>query len=373
MSIFDSLPNVSFAEKDTEKVLEDLIKDFEETIGRKLYDGDPLRVLLLAFAKKITLQRSNIDYAGKQNLLKYATEGYLEHIGALVGVTRLKSSKATTTLRFTISQVLPSDTIIPKGTRSTPGNRITFETMYAAKIIPGETSIDITAICSEYGAIGNGFLPGEVNSIVDPFPFFQSVENITITQGGADTEDIERLRQRISEAPASFSVAGPDAAYKFWAKSTNTLISDVGVYSPKPGVVSIVPLLENGEMPTDSILEAVYNQCNDKYIRPLTDMVVVERPKVIHYDLKLTYYISRSKSNISSNIQNNVNISINKFILWQKEVLGRDINPSQLIKMIVQAGAKRVEVLSPIYMPIKDYEVAIENNIVVTFGGLEND
>jgi phage-related baseplate assembly protein len=373
MSLLDKLPDIDFAVKDTKIIEQEIIKAFEESTGRILLPADPLRLLILTFAKQISLQRSNIDFSAKQNLLKYAKDDYIEHIGALVGAERLQPTFATTTIKFTLSSTQANVITIPKGTRITTRSKVYFETEEVGEIPIGELETEVKAICTQIGAIGNNFNIGEINQLVDIFPYFESVENTTMSQGGADLEDIERFRERIREAPEGFSTAGPFGAYEFWAKTASQLISDVSVTSPSPGVVQIIPLLENGQPPTDDILDAVYNQCNDQKIRPLTDMVVVKKPEVINYDLKLTYYINRSETTVGLNIQNRVNEAVQSFIDWQKESLGRDINPSRLIKMIIGAGAKRVEIESPTFTKTDSHQVAIAKEVLITYGGLEDD
>ena len=379
MSTFlDNLPDINFAVKDPAVIEAEIISRFEEKIGRRLYPGDPWRQTLLAFAYHISMQRNVIDFTGKQNLLKYATDGFIQHIGALLGVQQSEPAAAVTTLLFTISTTLPSNTIIPQGTRATPGGgSIFFATNTAVEIPAGELSVEVEATCTQTGELGNGFTPGQVNRLADPFPFNNTVENTTITQGGADTEDIERLRQRIQIAPESFSTAGPDGAYEFWAKTANQLIVDVSVETPYPGVVEIVPLLQGGEIPDQSILDAVYAKRTPRNRRPLTDYVTVRKPEAVYYPLKLTYFISRNNSAVSLTIGQQVNQAIEDYILWQKSKLGRNITPSTLVEMVKQAGASRVplegDMLYPKFRRLRHYELGVADveNIQITYGGLE--
>jgi len=109
-----------------------------------------------------------------------------------------------------------------------------FATVDDVEIPAGELSIQAHAICNQVGEIGNGWLPGQINRMVNSFPFSYSVQNVTISQGGANKEDLEPFRERIRMAPESYSTAGPYGAYEYWARTANQLIVDVKVNSPSP-------------------------------------------------------------------------------------------------------------------------------------------
>lgn len=64
--------------------------------------------------------------------------------------------------------------------------------------------------------------------------------------------------------------------------------------------------------------------------------------------------------------------SINN-VEWQKEKLGRDINPSQLMKNIIEAGAKRAEITEPVFTKVENTEVAVADQISVAMGGIESE
>jgi len=105
--------------------------------------------------------------------------------------------------------------------------------------------------------------------------------------------------------------------------------------------------------------------------RPLTDRVVVGAPEQVSYDIDLTYYIRQSESKFAIDIQNAVNQAVNDYIIWQKAKIGRSINPSQLISMIINAGAKRVEVTLPEFTVLSATQIAKEETVNIIYGGLE--
>lgn len=371
MSSLNNLPNIEFALKDVSQIEADVITTYEAISGRKLAPGDPVRLFLQAVAQIIAHQRTLIDYAAKQNLLAFAEGDFLDHLGALLETERLPAQPAKTTVRFTIS-AQPQTVTIPAGTRVTPDGKVFFAIVDPVDIPSGTTEVDVEVECTTVGTIGNDWQPGQINKLVDPLPWVIKIENITTSSGGADTEDDDNYRERIRKAPESFSVAGPYGAYEYWARTAHQSIIDVAVSSPSAGQVEIRPLLEGGEIPTQEILDAVDAVCNDKSIRPLTDQVTVLAPTVVNYDITLTYWIDQSNSFIAASIQEKVNEAINDYITWQKSKLGRDINPSELIARIMAAGAKRVDITSPVFTAITKEQVAVANNVTVTYGGLED-
>ena len=376
MNTFNAIfKEINFAEKDTAVIMAEIVAKFEQELGRTLFPADPLRLLLLTFTYYLAQQRSLIDFSGKQNLLRYAQDGFIQNLGALLGVAQNEARPAVATIEFTLSIALPNATLIPKGTRVTPGNKIFFATKDDAEIPAGALSTRVLTECTQAGTIGNGFLAGQINRLTDTFPFNYTVQNIDESTGGVDIEDIESFRERIRLAPESFSTAGPYGAYMYWAKTANQLITDVSVASPSPGVVEIIPLLQDGEVPTQAVLDEVYAICNADDRRPLTDHVIVRSPEVVEYSLDFTYFISRSNAVIGLNIQQAVEQALQEFVLWQKSALGRDINPSQLTKMLMKAGIKRVEIREPIHKVLRHFELGVANTQTLNaiYGGLEDD
>ncbi|MFH5187100.1 baseplate J/gp47 family protein [Paenibacillus sp. TAB 01] len=313
-----------------------------------------------------------IDQTAKQRLLRYASSEVLDHIGAFSETARLQAAAARTTIRFVLSAAQQSPVPIPQGTRLSV-NKIYFQTTSYQEVPAGEQSIDIEALCMTPGTIGNGFLPGQITQIVDPIAFVSQAFNITASSGGTDVEDDESYRQRLHEAPESFSVAGPDGAYRHWAKTVSTAIVDVAVFSPAQGVVQIIPLMEGGEVPSQDILDAVASVCNDRKVRPLTDQVIVSAPNVVPYDLEATYWIDASDAADVPRIQAAIGEAVTGFVTWQKSKLGRSINPSELTRRVMQAGARRVDITGPLHQVIDGQEVAIAENVQMTYGGLEDD
>ena len=375
--LFPGLADIIFADKAANEIESDIITLYEQLADRTLAKGDPVRLFLESITLIIVHQRSLIDYAAKQNLLAYAEGDYLDHLGALLGVMRLEASKAMTTLKFTLSDIQDEAVIIPEGTRVSPDNSgsILFATTEAAEIPAGEQEITITAECTESGTQGNNYIAGQIRRLVDVFPYEMKVENLSESYGGSDTESDENFRERIQIAPESFSVAGPTGAYEYYARSAHQNIIDVAVLGPpdtEPGHVNIYPLMTDGDLPTQEILDAVYDVCNDEDKRPDTDFVHVLTPEAVNFELNVKYWIDRKLATQAVQIQNAVESAVNNWVIWQKSKLGRDLNPSELNHRMIAAGAKRTEIISPDFKVLTASQVAIMTTKNLILGGLED-
>ncbi|MCM1223204.1 MAG: baseplate J/gp47 family protein, partial [Lachnospiraceae bacterium] len=202
-------PDISFVETDTETVTNALIRGFERIAGRTLYPGDPVRLFILWVADIIIQERVNIDFSAKQNLPRYAEGEYLDSLAEIFkDAYRLEPETARATFRFTLSIERDTATVIPAGTRLSAGEEILFSTVDALTIPAGELTGDVAAVCLTAGEIGNGFVPGQITKLVDIFPYFERVENITESAGGADRESDAAFYERMRESMETFSTAG---------------------------------------------------------------------------------------------------------------------------------------------------------------------
>lgn len=378
-SMLDTLPDISFIENLTlENIQTQFINDFQakykELTGSEVILGlaDPNRIILYACALQHYQALQYIDKAGKMGLLKYSYGDFLEMLGSFKKVTRNQATAAITIIKFQLASTRESEIIIPKGTQITNGV-LYFETDEYVEIPAGVISIEVSATCTIKGTIGNDILPGEIKTLSNPIAYIENVENITITSGGSEIESDESYSERIYLSPASYSVAGPDDAYEYWIKTFNSDITDVKVTSPKPGVVDIRFILNDGDIPEQSVIDDITEKIKDKEIRPLTDYVQIAAPKKEEYSIDLKYYINTSQKNMAVTIQSEVNKAIDKYNKWQQSKMGRDINPDKLVSYIEQAGAKRAVITAPVFKTIGETSIANLINVNIVYGGLEDD
>ena len=116
---------------------------------------------------------------------------------------------------------------------------------------------------------------------------------------------------------------------------------------------AIVPVELQDEAALDAYVEKLLNE--DGYAKK--DFIIV---KPVEYVIDAKDYTE-------------VAAAVDDYILWQKSKIGRDINPSELTRRMVNAGAKRVAITHPAFAAAGQYEVAVCGTRSVTYGGLEDD
>lgn len=361
--------DIIFCETDG-KVIEDrMIADYEEKSGRKLSQSDPLLIFFKSIASEITRQRVVINETGKQNLVRFATGQRLEALGEIKKIERLQGERAFVTVRFTKVAGYKNKVLIPAGVRVTADSVVYFEVRESAVIDELEDYLDISCRAVETGANGNDYAVGSINKLVNPIAFIASISNISVSAGGRDIESDEELRKRIIIAPESYSIAGPELAYKSVVLNSYLGISDAQVVNEGPGVVGIYPLLQGGKLPDEEILEIVEKAVSSKSVRPFNDKVEVKSPEAVNYNIRGTYYLYDD----SIVDDKKIDIVINKYITWQKDRLGRDINPDILVAGLIEAGVKRVELEEPLFKVLDSKQVGYCVSASLTFGGLEQE
>lgn len=424
---------------DADAIRQEVLTELESSVGEPLYPGDERRIFGEALVAVIVSMYNAMNDAARQKMLRYARGDVLDALGERVGVTRIAPTSATTVLRFSLTEAVGENVLIPQGTRVTNDSTHYFATTAAAVIPVGELHVDVKAQSAEGGTAYNGIPMGSINSIVDAVVYVDRVSNITETVGGGDEETDDSLRERIKAAPSKLSTAGPINGYKYWAMSADSSIIDVCVKSDKEtvertlnvngekaykggdrllldtltvykangsvaakntdytatyedglltvtltpsgalsgattvkisiddtnaGVVKIVPMCANGQIPDENILEKVAAAVNASEVRPLTDKVKVEAPQVEYYDIELTYYTPSDKESECIQTVEGDGGAIDKFNEWQSEELGRDINPDKLRALILApadenaVGATRVAITSPTFAELDDTTVA---------------
>lgn len=381
MNAIKSLPDISFIDnKDIDQVRQEMVADYESFISEAtgqtvtLERSSVHRMELYAAAAQIYQAMQYIDRQGKQSILKYSYSDFLDNLAIFKGVTRNTATPATTTLRFTLSAERDTATGIPQGTRVSTAGAIYFATDVYAEIPAGSTTVDVPATCTVAGTDGNGFAAGELATIVDPIPYVASVTNTTATEGGAEIESDDDLAERVFLAPGAYSTAGPEDGYLYHAKAYSAAIGDVVATSNQAaGTVDIVFIMADGSTPGEEMIEGLEGYLQGKTIRPMTDLVRVAAPQEVTYTINLTYYINRSDSAKAVTIQAAVAQAVADYQTWQRAI-GRDINPSQLVRMVMDAGAKRVTVTAPTYTAVDATKVsALQGDAVISYGGLEDD
>lgn len=359
---------IDFIDTKPKELYENLIADFQKSLGEPLLQGDERRIFLESFIPIILGLKNDINFTGNQNLLKYASGKYLDAIGDMFNVYRFPANESQTKVKFSLASPLNFDVIIPKSTRVTGDGKTFFITNENEKIIAGEDHVLVNVFATIRGKMPNGLTIGQINALVDLVPYIVSVSNIEQTFGGTDIEDDDNYRERIRISPERFSTAGPSGSYEFYALSASPLVCDVYIISPTPGDVDVYIVSSATVVPDDNLIALVEKALSADTVRPLTDFVHVKPAIVKTYDVEVIYFNSEdskiSDTILSQTVENEIKIFTQRY----KEKMGGAINPDELKFEILKAGAYRVDVLSPEYTPLLGNEVAVAQTVTARKG-----
>lgn len=375
-----------FVPADIDTILNTLIQQYELITDSTVKPSSPERLFLSWVASALVEAYAAINYAGNQNIPSRAEGENLDAIAQLFfSNTRPSATSATVTMRFTISEAQTSAILIPAGTRVTTsaGDPI-FATKSDTYIAIGDTYSDVVCECEEEGTVGNGYAAGQINTLidVDNILYYDHCASIDDSDGGSDEPNDDEFYNQMVASEDAYSCAGARGAYEYWAKTVSTDIKDVVVNSPDPGTIAIHILMNDGTIASTEIKNSVKAACDADSVRPLTDYVTVVDPDTVDYDVTLTYYLSEDSSESAAELEEAIENTVDEYVAWQQAKLGRDINPSKLIAMVIAAGAKRVELTAPTYQHLKDGrdpanvetpQIGQVGTITLTNGGYEDE
>lgn len=379
ISELDGVPEISFIghmtlQETEEQLRAEYARLYREQTGKELVmgDADPKNLLIKAFALIEYQTMQYTDAKGRAELLNTSTGESLDALVALLGLTRQQAKKATAKERFSIAEAGAGAVAIPAGTRvKTQGGRY-FNTLSYTEIPPGSLYVETMIQAEEGGAASDGIPIGDISVLVDPIPYISAVENISESTGGLDVESDDGLTERAFLAPSRFSCAGPRDAYEYYVRDWRSDVGDVQIVSPEPCTVAIYFILDDGRLPNETERESLVEYISGESIRPLCDKVICVEPEEVEYAIELTYWIGDSNQKSAGEIQSRVDAAVEEYQQWQRH-LGRDVNPTELIAKIREAGAKRVKLIAPEDVAIEKTQLPKCTGKTVTYGGLEND
>jgi phage-related baseplate assembly protein len=203
------------------------------------------------------------------------------------------------------------------------------------------------------------------------------VERYILTPGNpaAGTAEVDEgdtaLRQRVVLAPQGYSVAGPEGAYVFFAKSADPTIQDVSIDTPTAGTV-LVTVLGNAAtgVPSDAALAAVTAKLTATSVRPLTDNVVVQAVTPVDYDLAatITFIPGYDQATVTANARAGL-----AAYLATNFALGAAHTLSGLSAAMFVAGVKKIAITAPGADVVPTLaQAAICTSITLTGGGTES-
>lgn len=372
-------PEYQFTETSPEALEAQLVQDYESFSGLAVRPGSPERVMIQWVASILTHERVLMNYTGNQNIPSRAEGENLDALAQLMYLPkRPRAAAAVCTQRFYISEPQQSAILVPKGTRVTSSGGPVWETAEDVYVNIGETYADVQARCQTPGKAGNGYTPGQLNTLIDIYDYYLKTENITQSDGGADEASDDEFYELMRASMDAYSCAGAKGSYEYFAKQVSTEIRDVIANSPTPGVVKLYVLMDDGTLATEEIKAKVLAACNADEVRPLTDQVFVEDAEPVEYSIDFTYYTQTGSGKPAAEIREAVDSAVQEYVRWQNTKLGRDINPSVLISLLMSTGIKRVELREPVFTVLRDDSRSVPQvgqlgEIMVINGGYEDE
>lgn len=221
----------------------------------------------------------------------------------------------------------------------------------AIKLIEAD-AYDETVLAQAFNdAARNLLLAFASGGSLDHLGALMDVSRLELTPANAETgdpavmESDDDFRRRILIAPHSFSVAGPELAYVYHARSASADVLDASATSPSPGevVVSILSRTGDGTAPPQ-ILSAVEAVLTHDEVRPLTDNVTVQSADIVDFNVTADLFLYAGPD---SGLIIQVATSALDLYLTDNRRLGRDITRAGIIAALKVAGVQNVILTEP--------------------------
>ncbi|WP_038343007.1 baseplate J/gp47 family protein [Acinetobacter sp. A47] len=184
-------------------------------------------------------------------------------------------------------------------------------------------------------------------------------------------ESDEVFRERIQLAFDALSVAGPESAYKKFARDADGRVGDVSVISPAPCYVTVTILQadsENGAASPE--LVAIVNRAlNKEDVRPVGDRPTVQSAKIVNYSINAKLFIGKDPE--AATLLQQAYRNVTAYATKQKR-LGRSIRLSAIYAALHIEGVNRVELISPkADVVLTPEQASFCTNIKLDIGGVE--
>jgi len=253
------------------------------------------------------------------------------------------------------------------------------------------------------------FLATAQGADLDHIGAWYGVERLTLSPARPELaipavmESDDALRERITLAPASFSVAGPEAAYVFHARSASGDVLDASAISPQPddiravvadvlarhdatpaliadmqtalatarwpGEVIVSVLSRQGDGQADpALLAAVADNVSADNVRPLTDFVTVQSADIVPFQVRATLWTYAGPD--ADIVRAASRASLDTYLAEAKR-LDRDITLSGLYAALQVAGIQNVELEEPrATLVIGPTQAAHCTGVELAYGGI---
>jgi phage-related baseplate assembly protein len=158
-------------------------------------------------------------------------------------------------------------------------------------------------------------------------------------------ESDREYRARVQLAPEALSTAGPIGAYIYHALSAHPDVRDVGVYSPEPGSVHVLPLVRADDgIPSEEVLDAVRDRLMLETVKPLTDSLAVRAPERIDFTVEATLVIPHGPDSLT--VKQAAEAALATYLSSRHRV-GRTVYRSGITAALSVASVETIVLASP--------------------------
>jgi phage-related baseplate assembly protein len=372
---------------DYEKILQSYIAYLQSILENyQPSDGDVLQIENQSTAYRELLLRSEFNTLAKAFFLMTATGDDLDHHATFYDIERLEGAKPTANYRFELTSPLTYEVIVPAGSVLTDdGGQYQAVLLEEARFGIGEEVATAKVELQHYTSYSEVYL----TTLQTPLPYIGEIQKEDFFRYGAEIEDDESLRRRILISMANKSTAGARATYKSYTYAADARIKDVNVFNGIKPIETYVSWFvgqdEKGVLnalirlfadfctvkvmiyaPTDidnTSVGRVVEALSDEEIRPMTDVVKVEKAKEVNFDVVGTLYVYPDR---------NLNETYAKALesldegLKSLQKINADITVSEINDFLRIDGVKKVHITSPLDISVDRESIALVNTISIT-------
>jgi len=158
-------------------------------------------------------------------------------------------------------------------------------------------------------------------------------------------EDDTRFRLRVAVSLEAATTAGPAGSYISHSLNADPRVKDVSVESPTPGEVVVTVLSTEGQgTASQELLDIVDAALNAEFVRPLTDLVIVQSAQIVTYSVEALIHVFDGPD---SQVVKNAAIANTEEYVAEQHKIDRNIALSGLYAAMHIAGVRRVELITP--------------------------
>lgn len=268
--------------KTIDEIYREMMEIFTEHTGLEAGTGGDLSVRFYAVAAQIHALYLQAAWTERQCFPQTAVGEFLDFHAELRGVERKKAAAAAGEIRFSVSDAVNRDLVIPEGTVCMTAGLVRFETTRKGYLKAGELWVDVPARAVETGASGNAAENTVLTMSVAPVGV-AFCSNPKAFAGGADEETDEELRKRVLATYRRLANGANAAYYEQQAMSFEDVSAAVVLPRARGiGTVDVI-IAAHGGMPDQELLGQVQSFFDGA--REIAVDVQVKAPEILSVDV----------------------------------------------------------------------------------------